>query len=392
MSTRSSRSGEPLDQPSGLLPVDPPARGAQWTGWLLLALAAAAGIFAATFKLPETVVAPFVLVPADGEDPVQAPLPGEIAAVLVREGQTVKAGDPLFRLRSDEIRNAHARIRQLEEDDRALAERVRRLEEAHTAALAIKDAEIVQGERELGFRDRHLATVRDLVRRSEQLARSGSVSPVELLARQLDEAESEKNRAITEKFLQQLAFQRQELDLARHRRRAEEQAEAGKIRVQLEALRTQLQDSVGDLRTVRASYDAVVVRLAQRTPGSMVATGAELGHLARLDARPRVRLLLPDAGMPRIAVGQPARLFFDAFPYQRHGTVVADITWVSPTPFGTGAERRFMAVADLNPENAKRLALRVGMGGEGRVLVGRQTLLERAREPLRGLRERLRSD
>lgn len=392
MSTRSPRSGEPLDQPSGLLPVDPPARGAQWAGWLLLALAVAAAVFAATFKLPETVIAPFVLVPADGEDPVQAPLPGEIAAVLVQEGQTVKAGDPLFRLRSDEIRNANARIRQLEEDDRALAERIRRLEEAHTAALAIKDAEIAQGERELGFRDRHLATVRDLVRRSEQLARSGSVSPVELLARQLDEAESEKNRAISEKFLQQLAFQRQELDLARHRRRAEEQADAAKIRVQLETLRAQVQDSAGDLRTVRAGYDAVVVRLGQRTPGSMVATGAELGHLARLDARPRVRLLLPDAGMPRISIGQPVRLFFDAFPYQRHGTVVADITWVSPTPSGNGSERRFIAMADLGPAKAHQLALRVGMGGEARVLVGRQTLLERAREPLRGLRERLRAD
>jgi membrane fusion protein len=392
MSLRSSRGGEPLDQPSGLLPVDPPARGAQWAGWLLLAVAAAAGVFAVTFKLPETVVAPFVLVPAEGEDPVQAPLAGEIAAVLVREGQTVKAGEPLFQLRSDEIRNAHARIRQFEEDDQALAERVRRLEEAHTAALAIKDAEIVQGERELGFRDRHLATVRDLVRRSEQLARSGSVSPVELLARQLDEAESEKNRAISEKFLQQLAFQRQELDVARHRRRAEEKAEAEKIRVQLEALRAQLQDSTGDLRTVRATYDAVVIRLVQRTPGSMVATGAELGHLARIDARPRVRLLLPDAGMPRIAVGQQARLFFDAFPYQRHGAVAAHVTWVSPAPFGNGTDRRFVAQADLAPTNPTSLPLRVGMGGEGRILVGRQTLLERAREPLRGLRERLRTD
>ena len=128
MSTNGAKPAEPLDQPSGLLPVDPPARGARWAGWLLLALAAAVAVFAVTFRLPETVVAPFLLVPAEGEDPVQAPIAAEIAAVRIAEGQTVKAGEELFRLRSDEIRNAHARIRQLTEDSRALAERVRRLD------------------------------------------------------------------------------------------------------------------------------------------------------------------------------------------------------------------------------------------------------------------------
>lgn len=392
MSTRPPHAGEPLEQPSGLLPVDPPARGARWAGWLLLALVAAAAIFAVTFRLPETVVAPFVLVPAEGEDPVQAPIAAEIAAVQIREGQTVKTGEELFRLRSDEIRNAHARIRQLNEDSRALAERIRRLDEAHVAELAIKDSEIVQGERELGFRDKHLATIRDLVRRSEQLAQAGSVSPVELLAHQLDEAESEKNRAVTEKLLQQLAFQRQELVAARLRRRADEQAEGEKLRVQISTLQEQLQDSTGDLKTVRAPYDAVVLRLLQRTPGGVVAAGAELCHLARIDSRPRARLLLPEAGMPRLAAGQQVRLFVDSFPYQRHGTIGAEIAWVSPAPVGAGSERRFIALADLRAAPNARLPLRVGMGGEARVLVGRQTLVERALEPLRGLRERLRSE
>ena len=389
MSTNGAKPAEPLDQPSGLLPVDPPARGARWAGWLLLALAAAVAVFAVTFRLPETVVAPFLLVPAEGEDPVQAPIAAEIAAVRIAEGQTVKAGEELFRLRSDEIRNAHARIRQLTEDSRALAERVRRLDEAHVAELAIKDAEQVQGERELGFRDKHLATIRDLVRRAEQLARSGSVSPVELLAHQLDEAESEKNRAVSEKLLQQLAFQRQELVASRQRRRADEQAGAEKLRVQIAALQEQLQDSAGDLKTVRAPYDAVVLRVVQRNPGGVVAAGAELCHLARVDARPRARLSLPEAGLPRLVAGQPVRLFLASFPYQRHGTVPAEIAWISPAPVGTGDARHFFALADLRPASNQTLALRVGMGGEARVLVGRQTLLERALEPLRGWREQL---
>ncbi len=96
MSTPTSTPTGLLDQPSGLLPKDPPARAARWTGWLLLVLCVAATGFAVIFRFPEVVVAPFVLVPEEGTDPIQAPLAAEIAAVRVQEGQTVKAGEELF--------------------------------------------------------------------------------------------------------------------------------------------------------------------------------------------------------------------------------------------------------------------------------------------------------
>ncbi|MBI5688651.1 MAG: HlyD family efflux transporter periplasmic adaptor subunit [Verrucomicrobia bacterium] len=386
------RSPSAFEEPSGLLPADPPARAARWVGWLLLLLALVAGAFAVAIRLPETVTAPFLLVPAEGEDPVQAPVAGELAAIEARDGQEVKAGAELFRLRSDEIRNARARERQLAEDLRALAERARRLDEAQVALLAIKDAEVVQAERELGFREKHLETVRDLVRRSERLAAAGSVSPVELLARQLDEAESLKNRVVAEKAVQQLAFQRQELVAARARVRSDEQAEAEKLRVQIAALEEQLQGTTGDLKSVRAPYDAVILRVTQRTPGGVVAAGAELCHLARPDSRPRARLVLPEAALPRLAVGQRVRLFLDSHPYQRYGTIPAEIAWISPAPVTMGAERRFIALADLATTPPGGVRVRVGMGGEARVHVGRQTLLEQALEPLRGLRERLKSE
>ena len=383
-----SSSSEPLDRESGLLPKDPPARAARWTGWLLLTLAAAAAVFAVTFKLPETVVAPFVLVPAEGADPLQAPAAGELAVVRVRAGQSVKAGEELFQVRSDDIRNAHARLRQLVEDERALGERVRKLDESHVTELAIKDAEVAQAERELGFRGQHLATARDLLGRLERLAADGLISQVELLAQKLVTEESEKDRVLTEKLQQQLALQRQERVIARARQHTDEQAEGEKLRVQLAALREQLADSAGDVKSVRAPYDAVVLSVLQRTPGSVVTAGAELCQLARLDAHPRVRLSLSEAGVPKLRTGQPVRLFLAAFPYQRHGTVPAEIAWVSPAPVTGGDGPGFFALADLRPVADGGLAVRVGMNGEARILTGRRTLLARALEPLRALRER----
>jgi multidrug efflux pump subunit AcrA (membrane-fusion protein) len=382
---------EPLDRPSGLLPTDPPVRGARWAAWLLLVLASAVLIFATVVRLPETVVATCTLVPVEGVDPLQAPIAGELAAILAREGQVVKAGAELFRLRSDEIRNARSQIDQLAEDTRAQSLRIRRLDESHTAELAIKDAEIAQAERELGFRTKHLATIQDIVRRSEGLAASGSVSPVDLLNRRLEEAESEKNLSIAEKNIQQLALERKEMETVRERQRADEKADAEKRRMQTATLEAQLADSSGDLKAVRAPYDAIVLRVLQRTPGGMVAMGAELCHLARVDSRLQARLLVPQAGIPRLIVGQRVRLFLDAFPYQRHGTLPAKITWLSPAPVNVDGVRHFIATAELEPEAGSVLAVLPGMDGEARVLVGRRTLAERALEPLRALREKVRA-
>jgi multidrug efflux pump subunit AcrA (membrane-fusion protein) len=388
MSQPAANAPDPLDRESALLPKDAPARVARWTGWLLLALAAVAAAFATVFRLPETVVAPFVLVPAEGTDPLRAPQAGELAVVRVQAGQSVKLGEELFQIRSDDIRNGHARLRQLSEDERALAERVRKLDDSLVTELAIKDAELVQAERELTFRDQHLATVRDLLGRAERLVADGLLSQVELLGHQLDAAESEKDRVLTEKLRQQLALQRQDRMTARARARIDEQAEAEKLRVQLTTLRAQLADSAGDVKSVRAPYDAVVLSVSQRTPGGVVNTGVELCQLARPEARPRAQLMLPESGVPKLRLGQPVRLFLAAFPYQRHGTVSATLTWVSPASVKADGEPHFIALTDLQTGDTPSLPLRIGMNGEARILTGRRTLLERALEPLRAMRER----
>jgi len=388
MSLPATRATDPLDRESGLLPKDVPARVARWTGWLLLVLAVAVAAFAIAFRLPETVVAPFVLVPAEGVDPLRATLAGELAVVRVRAGQSVQAGAELFQIRSDDIRNGHARLRQATEDARALAERARKLDDSAVTELAIKDAEIAQAERELGFRDQHLTLARDLLGRAERLAADGLISQVELLSHQLAAEESEKDRVLTEKLRQQLALQRQDRVTARARARTDEQAEAEKLRVQIAALREQLADSAGDVRSVRAPYDAVVLSVLQRTPGSVVATGAELCQLARLDARPRAQLTLPETGVARLRVGQPVRLFLAAFPFQRHGAARASIAWISPAAVNTAGAPGFLALADFPLDATNALPLRVGMNGEARILVGRRTLLDRLLEPMRALRER----
>ena len=91
---------------------------------------------------------------------------------------------------------------------------------------------------------------------------------------------------------------------------------------------------------------------------------------------------------------QPARLFFDAFPYQRYGTVTGALDWVSPAAVHSPAGAHFVALVSLNQDSIRvdgePRPLRVGMEGEARIVVGSRLLIEFAFEPIRELRESIR--
>lgn len=387
MNTRPPSEDRAFDQPSGLLPVDPPARAARWTGWLMIALALAAAVFAVSFKLPETVIAPFVIEPVDGAAPLQASVSGRLARVQVRAGQRVRVGDLLFQIRSDNVRDADSRRRQLLEDQRALAEQIAKREIAHQSELRGHDAQIALAQRELAFRQQHHASTLALVERKSKAVAAGLLPELTLLADQLVMAESESARVLAQQQLQQLQLTRQTRIDQRSREQTDEALTAEKLALQISALQAQLHGSDGDLESIHAPYDAIVLSLTEQSPGSVITLGDELAQLARENAAAQVRLLLPEPDLPRLRTGQDVRLFLTAYPHQRHGTLRTQLTWISPTPQATAGTAQFFALAAI-PAFNEQLPVRIGMTGEARVLTGRRTVLELAMEPLRALRER----
>lgn len=170
-------------------------------------------------------------------------------------------------------------------------------------------------------------------------------------------------------------------------------AEIEKLKFRITALKSDLENSQQNMLSVRAPYDGVVISLTQRNAGSVVQNGQELCQLARVDAQPHARLLLGEAGLPKLAVGQRVRFFFDAFPYQRYGAVNAKLDWISPSAVSSPEGTHFVGLASLDKSekpHGKPLPIRVGMRGEARIVVGRRTLIEYAFEPIRQLRENIR--
>src|SRR5215472_8950759 len=384
-----------LDTESELSPQEPPPWVIRSTAWLLLAGFLFALLMAITVRLPETVDCRFVLIPAMGADPIQAPRQAIINRVVVEEGQPVKAGEELFVLRSDEIGGWDTQFRTLTEDLRTRQEGLTRNETAYAAQLGIKSEDIEQGKSEIKFRESHAQTSRELVTRMEKLAKQGGESEIDLIKLKLDLAGSEKDLSVAQRTLQQVNLDRERMETEHARQRGEEQAEIEKLKMRIGALKADLENTQQNLLTIRSPYDGVIISMDQRTVGSFVQQGQVLCQLAPKDAKPRARMTLNEAGLPKLTVAQRVRYFFEAYPYQRYGTITGKLDWISPSAVTTSDGSHFTALGsldryDISARAGKVLPLRVGMKGDAHIIVGGGTLIEYALEPIHQLRESMR--
>src|SRR5206468_11558532 len=96
--------------------------------------------------------------------------------------------------------------------------------------------------------------------------------------------------------------------------------------------------------------------------------------------------------LPKLAIAQRVRYFFEAFPYQRYGAVTGKLDWISPSAVTTAEGSRFVALGSLHryeisPRAGQVLPLRAGRRGDAHITVVDRTLIEYAFEPIRQLRE-----
>jgi RTX toxin transport system membrane fusion protein len=384
-----------LDAESEMSPQEPPPWIIRSTAWILLGAFLLALLIAIVMRLPETVRCPFVLVPDTGADPVQSPVRAIISHVGVDEGQPVKAGEELFVLRSDEIRGLDTEFRTLTEDLHSREESLARSDNAYVAQLGMKNAEIEQAKSEVKFRENHANTSRDLVTRMEKLTKLGGESEIDLIKLKLDLAGSEKDLSVAQRTVQQVNLDRERMETEHVRQRAEQQSEIEKLKMRIGALHTDLKNAQQNLLTIRSPYEGVIISMDQRSVGTFVQQGQVLCQLAPKDAKPRARMTLNEVGVPKLIVTQRIRYFFEAYPYQRYGTVTGKLDWISPSAVTTTDGSRFTALGSLDRYDifsraGKILPLRVGMRGDAHIVVGSRTMIEYAFEPIRQLRESMR--
>jgi hypothetical protein len=115
--------------------------------------------------------------------------------------------------------------------------------------------------------------------------------------------------------------------------------------------------------------------------------GREKGAGSSLHAE----ISVTQSAVARLKPGQAVKLLYDAFPYQRYGVRYGTLRWISPAASVVEGRPAFLALADVQDQSVsiqgEPWALRPGMGGTAKVVVGRRPLWSYALDPIRQLRE-----
>lgn len=373
---------------------------------------AAAIFFAtATFSRKETVTG--LLQPVGTVARIAYPRPAVVRAVHVREGQMVKAGDPLFTLALDQHLSGGGTLG--ERLGRATNMKLSALSQQQNAALSSAAAQ----QRELAARIDDLAEQRaSLLRDGDiqrqrmalletslkgylDLAAKGFVSQNELRSRQsevlaLRLAVSDLSRRAQEAASEITASQAQ---------RDRSQASAMEMQASLDAQFAQLERESADDASLQgivltAPVSGKVVTLRAR-PGSSVNPEAVLAMVIPADTRLEAELWVPSRAIGLVRPGNDVRLMYDAFPFERFGSAAGRIVDISTTP----VEANQLPVPSETREAMYRVRVAIGAqsvqaygkqwpltpGSQLRadVILERQSLLDWLLAPVRATQTRL---
>lgn len=311
--------------------------------WTAVGTVSAVGIWAVTAPLTETIAVQGKLEPGSSTKRIDAPVPGVVEAVLVKEGQSVRKGDPLVRFDLRDPRSKLAAAESVRErlinDNRiaaatlgeasasaGLTDNQRRQlasqAEEFSSRRDVARQELRKAESRVAGLQNTLITYNDIANRYADLARSGAVSEVQLL-----EARNRMQETRSRLDEEQREISRLEASLINTgastnvdlRRRIEDNLrEISRLDSDIRLARQQIQ--YGQLIS---PSDGVVFNV-EISPGSVVAQGAPEPMLKVVpqDAL-QAKVYLPNKAVGFVRTGQRAELSIDTFQASDFGYIRA---------------------------------------------------------------------
>ena len=388
---------------SPFLDSAPPAWAARALATVLLALFALGVVALVTVRVPESVSAPFVVVAQSGADPVRTLHDGTVTGVLVRESDKVAAGATLFTIGSEQVGDRSAERDSLGTslsggqarlgNERVKFENQRRADEQERARLDERQRTL---RTQLALKEQQLTLTREVLARQKRSFDEGLISFLEVSKPQLDVDRLGVDVEATRAEIAEAASldARLRFEMVSHKAAFDELArsveeELARARVRKGLLDREGRD--GNALTVSTECAGTITKLLVRNAGTVVAESDVLAEMVCDNDTLQAELLVPQRGMALVTAGQPVKLQYDAFPYQRYGVRYATVRWISPTSSGQGDAAAFRVLADIDEQRVRiggaEKAVLPGMGGRAAVITGRRSLLSYAFEPLRQMRE-----
>ena len=302
--------------------------------WTIIGTASFGFCFAIFAKIDEVVLASGELQPLGAERPIKAPFGGLVNQILVREGQSVRAGQALMRL------DPQVSEKRAETLETQLKLEKKRFEEE---SRSIQARESSLRERTEGLM-RALNTERQIYTNISPLADQGAIQGTELLRQRnrVEQLESEvaQSRANLQEVQAQLLKMEQES--------LSEISELERQLVEVEDTRSK--------EVLTSPVDGVVFGLVPSSPGYAASAGETLVKVVPggvLEAK--VYVTNRDVGF--LEKGMPAQVRVDAFPYTQFGSLPGTLKSIGTLPVEPDAQNpqpRFPAYIQLQRETLRK--------------------------------------
>lgn len=333
---------------------------------------------------------------------------GVVAALEVSEGERVRAGDVLARIRSEEDliggETAPDRIRAaLGQQDSRLAAQGGLLVEAAEADQARLREQIGGLAAELDSLAGQIADQRRLVevagsdyQRVQQVAADGFISRRDLEARQAALLSRRQELGQLEQLRASKAAAIAEARRSMAQSGATAQAQLASAQGERAALAQRLAEvDLARGYAITSPIDGVVTALTARL-GQPATTQQQLMMVVPAQAETRVELNVPTAAAGFLRRGQEVRLAIDAFPYQQFGTVPARVADVSTATIAregpNGPVPVYLVTAELPrpwiSAFGRRQPLLPGMTLNARIVTEKRSLLQWLFQPIFAVRNR----
>jgi adhesin transport system membrane fusion protein len=374
-----------------------PARAASWAIYLMLAVLAAAVGWAAVARVDMITRGEARVIP-EGREQVIASLEGGILReLLVREGDAVKAGQPLALLDPTRVEavQAEGQAKRL-----ALRAAIARATAESTGqplrfGPELKDARAPVAAETASFQARQ---------RSLQEAVAITQRSLALLEKELGVAESMSAKGLMSE-VEVMRVRRQFNDLSLqvqeriNRHRQEASVELARLQTELTQLEENLvvRDDAVKRTTLVSPVNGLVKQIRTNTVGGVVAGGAPLMEIVPVGDRVLVEMRVKPADIGFLRVGQAAEIKLTAYEFTVYGSMSGKVVTISPDALGDperaqapdGTWYRALVEADRSTLQAggKPLAAIPGMAGTAEVNVGERTVLSYLLRPMLKARE-----
>lgn len=360
------------------------------------------------------------LVPSAGLLNVVAPGAGTITLLHVRDGQSVKAGEVLLRLSSEQdsaaLGDTHVLVgKQLQiQRSRLQADLLNQQQLSKQQAGALhSQSGLLQGQLsqiagQLAIQRQQVVSNQQMLSRIEPLAARGFVSAVQI---QQQEAAVLNAQAQYKVLLRQQLDARQQFDAAQQQLARLPLDDAGKRndteRQIAELGQSMAQNEMQRAVVLRAPRDGVVSTVLMKE-GQMVAAAQPLLSILPAGSSLQAQLLVPSRAIGFIEPGSTVVLRYQAFPYQKFGQQYGRVSDISRSALSAAdlvalvgqqsqqQEPLYAVQVTLDNQGVlaygKRQPVKPGMALNADILMDRRSLIEWVFEPLYGMAHHLAGD